>query len=147
MTKPLKFCLFSIVATVFVSGASATVDDVIELQSGEWTWSHETKLAGIVFSEENTACLNASESRLHLSEVLSNLQPGCSLTSLYRDDDEYNYKVVCRGEVSGEATGTLLIDDGRLARLTADGSLRFADAEAGFEMIASAERTGVCATQ
>ena len=147
MTKPLKLCLFSIVATVFVSGASATIDDVIELQPGEWTWSHETQLAGIVFTENNTACLKTSESRLRLSEVVSNLQPGCSLASLSQGDDQYNYKVVCRGEVSGEATGTLLIEDGQMARLTADGSLRFADAEAGFEMTASAERTGVCATE
>ena len=73
---------------IFVSYAALTFNATspeqaqIEVEPGYWNWSHQTTLANIPFSEENTECLPPSQSRFSLDRLAADLGQDCSVTDV-----------------------------------------------------------------
>ena len=116
----------------------------VEVAPGYWNWSHDTTLAAISFSEENTECLSPNAARVSRDEIASDLDSGCRISQATPIPDGYDFTLTCSGFYSGEATGTLRRLSAHQLSMEATGRVVLAGIGANFAFEASANRVGDC---
>lgn len=140
----------TLTSLIFVGYAALTFNATspeqaqIEVEPGYWNWSHQTTLANIPFSEENTECLPPSQSRFSLDRLAADLGQDCSVTDVESQGSGYSFTLVCEGFYSGEAQGTLRKLSDYQIQLEASGQVMLAGLAADFSFDANANHVGQC---
>lgn len=128
-----------------VSTTAQKPETHLDVQPGLWQWSHQTRLSGIGFSEENTECLSQDMASMSLQEFVSKLDPACSVTTNEGAGGTIAFSLSCNGDIKGNATGTLTRSSDQKLSVQANGAVIFDDdVSAPFQFNAQASRQGSC---
>lgn len=138
----------SLAASTLFGSVSTTAQETethLDVQPGLWQWSHQTRLSGIGFSEENTECLSQEMASMSLQDFVTKLDPACSVTTDESSDSTIAFSLSCTGDIKGNATGTLTRTSDRKVSIQANGAVIFDDdVSAPFQFNAQASHQGSC---
>ncbi len=124
--------------------ADTLKDATVSVTPGMWNWEQETKIMGLFSSDEqNLECLIPEKAEMALSRLAYDLDEGCRVEDVMPTNGGYNFKLICKGKVSGKADANISAASKSL-KIRAKGSARWGIISAGLSMSADATYVGEC---
>ena len=105
--------------------ADTAGDPAVTVKPGMWKWESHVRIMGVFSkSEENLECLIPEKASMKLSALARDLDKSCGVDNVSPTDTGYDFRLVCKGDISGKAKANISHVNGKMA-LSANGSARW----------------------
>lgn len=135
--------LLALAAPSTASADPSPAEARVSVKTGLWEFNQVFNVAGIKKTKVKKRCLNEEKATMTLAEMAHDLNKGCRAERVVAITDGYSFRLVCTGEYTGEANGTLVARQETLG-LAGKGSASVIGIPAGFAFDLNARRVGAC---
>ncbi len=134
----------AMLGAIAVAHADTATEAVVSVKPGMWNWEQSTKIMGLFSSDEqNLECLIPPKAEMTLSRLAADLDEGCRVEDVAPVRGGYDFRLICKGDVSGKADANISAAPESL-KIRAKGSARWGIIFAGLSMQADATYMGEC---
>jgi len=118
--------------------------EIIEIEAGNWEWTHSTQLGPAPFSNSSTDCVSKEDASISLESVVEDLNGQCDTADITRIENGYGFTLNCQGDITGLATGKLIVVDKTSVKFQASGAAAMFGMTTPFSLNATGNYVGAC---